>query len=244
MFPLLDSDDNDDPTERLNALLPLNAAEQDDPVKLGQHVIRIPLCRSRQMGSFSWRDVQIAKGERTIEESQTSAVPDMSVIDAAFKDTSADDLKGVYGAALEASDYLDKIEAVFSERASAGQTPDLGRLHKELEKIQQFLAGYLEEEVLPGAHDVTAGAPPRTASVSSASDEIQSRSDVLHALDRICKYFDQHEPSSPIPLLLRRAQKLVSKNFLEIIQDVCPDAMRQIEVIGGSSSTEQEDSQT
>lgn len=36
-----------------------------------------------------------------------------------------------------------------------------------------------------------------------------------------------------MPLLLKRAKKLVRKNFIEIIQDLTPDSLRQIQVISG-----------
>jgi hypothetical protein len=39
-------------------------------------------------------------------------------------------------------------------------------------------------------------------------------------------------------MLLRRAQRLVSKNFMEVIADICPDAMSHVEMIGGTSSSD------
>ena len=66
-----------------------------------------------------------------------------------------------------------------------------------------------------------------------SSGEIRSTKDVMQALERICVYYDRHEPSSPIPLLLRRAQRLVDKKFLEIIEDLSPDAMKQVQQVSG-----------
>jgi type VI secretion system protein ImpA len=57
-------------------------------------------------------------------------------------------------------------------------------------------------------------------------------------MEKICQYFERHEPSSPIPLLLRRAQKLVDKNFLDVIRDVCPEAMGTVQAIGGVSGSD------
>jgi len=62
---------------------------------------------------------------------------------------------------------------------------------------------------------------------------IQSPEDVLRAIDKICEYYERAEPSSPVPLLMKRARKLVRKSFLEIIQDLNPDGMGQIQVISG-----------
>ena len=36
-----------------------------------------------------------------------------------------------------------------------------------------------------------------------------------------------NEPSSPIPLFVERAKRLVSKDFLEVLADIAPDALAQ-----------------
>jgi type VI secretion system protein ImpA len=44
---------------------------------------------------------------------------------------------------------------------------------------------------------------------------------------------EQHEPSNPAPLLIRRAQRLVQMNFLEIVKDLMPDSLSTIEKLAG-----------
>jgi type VI secretion system protein ImpA len=56
---------------------------------------------------------------------------------------------------------------------------------------------------------------------------------VIDALDRICAYYAEHEPSSPLPVLLQRARRLVGKSFIEIIEDVAPDGAGQFRHLGG-----------
>lgn len=65
------------------------------------------------------------------------------------------------------------------------------------------------------------------------SGEIRNRSDVLATLDRICDYYARAEPSSPVPMLLQRARRLVNKDFMAIIRDLTPSAVSEAEVIGG-----------
>jgi type VI secretion system protein ImpA len=72
--------------------------------------------------------------------------------------------------------------------------------------------------------------PPLSASVSGA---ISSREDVDRLLDRMCEYYERNEPSSPIPLLLKRCKRLVSANFLDIVRDVAPNAVDQVETLCG-----------
>ncbi len=66
-----------------------------------------------------------------------------------------------------------------------------------------------------------------------ATGELRSRDDVIRTLDRVCAYFRAHEPSSPVPLLLERAKHLVSKDFMEIVRNLAPDGVGQVETIRG-----------
>ena len=66
--------------------------------------------------------------------------------------------------------------------------------------------------------------------------DVQTPQDVLAALDKIIRYYERQEPSSPVPLLVRGAQRLVSKSFTEIIQVLTPEAIQQIESICGLDS--------
>ena len=68
---------------------------------------------------------------------------------------------------------------------------------------------------------------------ASISGEVTSRDDVIKAFDKICAYYKRSEPSSPVPFLVRRAKGLVKKGFADIIKDLAPDAIKQIELIGG-----------
>ncbi len=58
---------------------------------------------------------------------------------------------------------------------------------------------------------------------------------MLAALDQICAYYERFEPSSPIPLLLRRARRLVAGSFEDIVKDLLPDAVGTVESLRGKS---------
>ncbi len=77
----------------------------------------------------------------------------------------------------------------------------------------------------------------RGAPVQRLSGEIASREDVIRAIDKICEYYARFEPSSPLPLLLRRAKRLANKSFLEIVRDLSPDALKQVLALGGEDET-------
>jgi type VI secretion system protein ImpA len=239
MYPQLDPEDNNDPLERINilsALSPDSVSEQD-PMKFKQRAMEVPLCDSRQMGRFSFRDIQVAKGAITVPEEQRAQVPEMSVIDAAFQDTPTEELQALLEATEGAIEHATGITDVFAERAYQSQSPDISDFVAILKKIRRCLQEYLggEAEVLEGE----AGAVPSAAGGQGGvpvSGRIQSPKDAIMVLDKVCDYFERNEPSSPVPLLLRRAQRLVSKNFLEIIGNMCPGAMSEVETISGATT--------
>ena len=242
LYPQLDPDDNNDPLERINILQSLSptSVSAQDPMKFKQRLAEVPLCNSVQMGKFSLRDIQVAKGKITVSDDEKAKAPDTSVIDAAFQDTATDELLATSQATQESIEHIAAIMSVFSEQASEGQTPDvsgtrgvLGNIHKS---IQEYLAKRGHGEAVDEGAAV-AGTEQKKGGISLSGD-IQSAQEALLALDKVCQYFDRHEPSSPVPLLLRRAQRLVSKSFLEVVKDFCPDGMKQVEMIGGVSSSD------
>jgi type VI secretion system protein ImpA len=68
--------------------------------------------------------------------------------------------------------------------------------------------------------------------------EVRSREDALRLIDRICAYFEQHEPSSPVPLILRRAKRLVGAGFIDILRDMAPAGVGEAETIAGLEAKE------
>ncbi len=52
----------------------------------------------------------------------------------------------------------------------------------------------------------------------------------------VAYYFRMNEPSSPMPMLLQRAKRLVTMDFMEILRDLTPGGVPQAEVIAGVTS--------
>lgn len=238
LYPRLDPEDAYDPLERINILLSLSppSVSDQDPMNFKQRLMEAPLCNSARMGKFDFRCIQIAKGVLSVPDDQKAGIPDMSVIDAAFQDTTTEELLATSQAAQEAIEHLTAITDVFSKRAAQGQTPDLSGFEAILKNISKCIQEYLAKR----GHGVIMEqdtSTEETKSEGSLSGGINSPQEAVLALEKICQYFERHEPSSPVPLLLRRAQRLVSKSFVEVIGDFCPEAMKQIEMIGGLSSS-------
>jgi len=76
------------------------------------------------------------------------------------------------------------------------------------------------------------------ASQGAALGPVKSRQDAIRALDAVSAFFRQTEPSSPVPLFLERAKRLVSKDFLEVLADIAPEALAQARAAGGLKDSE------
>lgn len=77
----------------------------------------------------------------------------------------------------------------------------------------------------------------------NAASGIQSRDQALAAIDQVCSYLEQAEPTNPAQLLLKRARRLIDKNFMQLMKDLAPEALAEVAKIMGVNpdSLEQED---
>jgi len=225
--PQLDADDDDDPTMRINAVLAL--ADSDRmlrPLRL------VPLSESVTLGRVSLRDILIAEGELALPPDMTKA-PDNALINAAFKDTKPAILKARLDSARSCFDDALAINKVFDSR-TPGAGPNLDQLIRMLKRIVARLALEVGEPETPVVPEAGAeGGAPVVAAPGGVPGTIASRRDVLAALDKIMAYYATYEPSSPLPLLLMRAQRLVGADFLSILKDMAPLGVENAQLIGG-----------
>jgi type VI secretion system protein ImpA len=212
VHPRLDPEDGNDPTMRKDVLSTLTAWDVTSAIR------SMPLVTSR-LGRISFKDVEaaLAKGNGAGDPS----------LQAAAKDCDLDVLQADAAAAVAALTALKELDATLSLANFSG-------LLSLVQKIVDFFQVTLARRV-PAANDVPsdAGTVREIPMTSSAPGEIGSREDVLRALDRISAYYKDNEPSSPIPLFIERCRRLVTMSFLDIVRDLVPDAVKQVEVLKG-----------
>ncbi len=235
--PELDEDDGD-PIMRINAVQDL-CGQPDDmagPSPLYRSLRRAPLSDSRGFGRFSLRDIEVAEGLMTAPANMDT-VPDTPTVSAAFQDSDDDDLAARLAAIETSVSNVSAISAVFDEQ-TPGQGPDLGPLVKLLQQMAKRLRDYgsIAAAIPEGDDDpdtAEAGsavvAPPAAVGMGG----INSPSDVVNALDRIIGYYQRAEPSSPLPILLDRAKRLVGADFLTIVGELAPQGISNVQLIGG-----------
>ncbi|MCR5882455.1 type VI secretion system protein TssA [Rhizobacter sp. J219] len=227
VYPALDADDNNDPTMRLNALAPL--------VDTGAGLADL---RAASIGggrpAITVREIELAFGktEPLADETVPSADGMLQALQAAESQAT-----GTLASLKQLHADVTRIEKLLIDKVGGAQGPEL----RPLRVLAQALATAAEQaqggsasEGQPGADGQTAAAG--AAPVRGTPGTIVSREDVLKSLDRACEWLEKNEPTNPAPLLIRRAQRLMGKNFLEIIRDLAPAGIDQIENIAGTQN--------
>jgi type VI secretion system protein ImpA len=225
VHPQLDADDDNDPTFRVNSLMGLASAEG-----LLKALRESAVVQSKTLGRFSLRDMRIASGKMPAPASMASP-PQQTSIDAAFLDADLDALKATAEGLASALDQVSAIDRLLVDKVGA-RAPELKPLVLDLAELKRTFAEKLAARGVgsaPGS-ETTSGSP---GAPGAAPGEIGSREDVVRQLDRLCEYYRRFEPSSPIPLLLQRAKRLVAKDFMEIIRDMTPSGVAEAEMLGG-----------
>jgi type VI secretion system protein ImpA len=245
VYPRPDPGDQPDFTERLNILASLAAVGgYQDPLRFLDRLQKAPLAQSPRLGKVAWRDLLLAKGRLQPAEGQVA--PDAAALDAIFQDCAMEDLRATAAAVADCAAQVQSIEATLVRRVGAGQTPNLDPLKELLASVTAELNARLARRgeaplgtaanrdaaaPIPALAAATDGAPaPAGADVAGP---VRSREAALALLRKAAEYFERYEPSSPAPLLIRRVCRLTGLSFTEIISDLAPEALKQIELIGG-----------
>ncbi len=225
--------DEGDATERLHTLGELGASE--GYIRLLRQTV---LVASAAIGKFTIRDYLIA-GEflNTPKDEET---PQVSAINQALMDIDLEELQETLSRFDQLSEQAKAIESTFNGKVEAADQLSLDDLFRLCRDVRPALQDALERRgVAAGAGpeaggDVEAGTAGAPAAAPAAPGEIHSREDAIKMLDRVTEYFNKNEPSSPVPLLVQRAKRLVSQDFTSILKDLAPGGLKEFEIVSGS----------
>lgn len=166
------------------------------------------ILRSDLHGEFGLNDIvdpdNVAARE-TAEEYRTNRPEDLEEL-----------VNGVSGAVEE----IESLHKLLEEKELRPADAKLGELASRLKELHVILAPEARGEV-PGA------GPAAPAGV------VASRQDAIRILKDVIGFFAEKEPSSPVPLLLRRAIRLVDKDFEAIVGDLAPGGLAEVKKIKG-----------
>ncbi|MEY4766043.1 MAG: hypothetical protein RI907_2716 [Pseudomonadota bacterium] len=230
VHPMLDADDDNDPTMRLNALAPLVD---------GDTFLRDLRAASTggRMG-VRGRDLELAFGKGQPPEGE-EFMPAMGVVQA-LTDASAQD-PGLCDALIGMVDTVAAIDSLVTAKATV-TGPEFRPLRLIAQAFrdaaQQAMGGQAGEAGAEGeggsgewAQD--GSAPAGGMAVPGGLGALRTRQDAIQALEKVCEWIEHNEPSNPAPLLIRRAQRLINMSFMDILKDLVPDSVDQMSKLAG-----------
>lgn len=232
VHPQLDAEDDDDPTMRVNSVVPL----ADLQATLG--VFRTtPFVQSPRLGRYDLRDLRIANGSLKVTAVDGETDPSLTEIEACCMDCSEDELVTAVEAVAQSLEHAKAIDAIFTDRVGT-DGPDLKNLLSEIYELKKFLDPQLARRQPDDAATEADGADASgttTVGVRASPGAINGPQDVSRRIDELCDYYARNEPSSPVPLLLRRAQRLVGMDFMDLLKDLAPGGVSELRVVSGTS---------
>jgi type VI secretion system protein ImpA len=204
-----------------------------DPMAIVDRVRRIPLADSRQYGRVSLRDVEVAGGQVAGDGAAPVAPAE---IDSALADIPDDELKALHDGVAAAVAAAKRIDETMAAQAGSDAAPGLDGLSIPLGRIVKVLHGPLARRLRSeDAGEVAESEAPSAAPLGA----IRTRDEAVRALDAVAEYFRRSEPSSPVPMLVARARRLVGMEFLDVLADIAPEALASARAAGGVRANEQ-----
>ena len=236
VYPRLDAEDGD-PTMRINAIHELLNDANLNQLRVAR------LFAADKIGTVTVNDLLLATasplGRPELSQSPSHIV--FSVIDALgaetvkanlvlIQDTREQVTKLIQYVSKQTGAYLQFDAVKSSKKGGAGLldavASGLGVESDRLSSAKSARQGVDTGEP-DGESDTAAGAGRRNLG------EIARREDVIMLLERICAYYARVEPSSPVPLLLQRAKRLATMDFLAIVRDLADQGLPQVGTVAG-----------
>jgi type VI secretion system protein ImpA len=191
---------------------------------------------NRTIGDVRGRDIEVATGG--LDARPTDPGYGRSQIEQMFADAVEADAALVLLPAA-AVHYVGKLQELMRERVGYASAPDLAPLGDALQGIAAVMPQTaVGEEGDAGAGGGGEGSGRVSGGRGGLPGVIDTRADALKAIDMVCDYLERAEPTNPAQLLLRRARRLVNKNFLELVRELAPDSLGEVARIMGMSPDE------
>ena len=227
VHPLPDPDDKD-PYARVNALTLLRETEG-----LIGDLRAARISDDRALAELSGRAAELALelAQPLESESSPGKGPVMQMLAAA-----AEKDPTLRARCTQAAELTKTLISLLNEKLGIDDAPDLRPLYALVNGIVGLLpAEASAEEEAAGEEGAEAGGGGGGGGATrrGLSGQVSSREEAIRAIDMVCDYLERAEPTNPAPLFLRRARRLISHNFLQLMKVLAPDALAEVARVVG-----------
>ena len=137
-----------------------------------------------------------------------------------------------------ALDSLTQIQTLVGRRFRADLSVDLATLRGMITGIKSVLPALAvtvpeSEEPGPSADANDEPIAPAAKRSLGGVHSVDTRQDAIRAIELVCTYLERSEPTNPAQLFLRRAARVIDKNFLQLVHELAPDSIKDVARIMG-----------
>ena len=242
VWPRLDPDDDNDPTERINSLSMISprAGAFSDPIEFMNHVRSVKLVDSLP---YSLRDYLNLLGILDGGE-----LEDPVLMQAQLRNIPYEELQQNKSVVEHILELLQHISSLFNEKVGQNGYINFETLENELNYLKKFYESYAvednqvsptQEENVPNGEEQTATQDQNKNIAKSVGktthifNDVQSlvidnRNDALLLIRKCADYFSKAEPTSPLPYLLNRALRMANMNFVDILAEIDQNSLEKV----------------
>lgn len=152
----------------------------------------------------------------------------------------------VFDSLHHATGLAAQCTALCNEKLGLEAAPNLLPLTQVLTLLERTVAPLRSAQTASGKQDavqtdflspgIQSQAPVITGGIGGLEQgrwTVRSRRDIVDIIDAVCVYLHEHEPSSPVPVLLQRARQLTGMRYLDIVRSLTPESVATIENLAG-----------
>lgn len=186
----------------------------------------VVLLEHQRLGSYNARDFDRFRDNGTSEDGY-------GMFRALLEETSDDDLTAIIDRVAGIANSIRRTDVVLVANADGDTGTNFQPTYDMLEQVRKSVTFFLRAKPDEAAMDNGSSAhgfgesSGDELSGATHSGAINSREDVVRAMDAIAQYYTRKEPGSPVPFALRRARDWVSLSFLEVLEDIAPNSLEE-----------------
>ena len=190
----------------------------------------LPLIEHRRFGMVTYRGYLIATGGAAPRENEE--VTDQATVDRLIREVELPELIARRDQFIVLQTALAAIGQTWSDKDGSGGTVSLNKIVELVGKIVAFLDSAVTlrdpSAALAGDQTGDGAAEGEGAEGASASGwRVTSQAEAGAALTAVASYLSKNEPSSPTLPLVRQANLLLGKSFIDVMRTLVPTYFEQ-----------------
>jgi type VI secretion system protein ImpA len=184
---------------------------------------KVILIEHQRLGRYSGADFERFRDNGDSEDGY-------GMFRALLEETGDERLQEIIDRIAGIGDAVRRADAVLTANAGDDTGTNFKTTYDALDLIRKSVASFMKTPTVGsdedgGVSDAAETGGGENSPAGSFGGAVNSREDVVRALDAIAAYYKRKEPGSPVPFALRRARDWVSLDFLSVLEDIAPNSL-------------------